>query len=102
MPKRSFPIALPVLLLLAGCGEYYVPPENPGPPPPISQIKDDDMHPPPGPTDPYMIRTDDRAMGAWADYCTRIKDMAGPKVPPSTEKTRIEGDLRTCEEIFAQ
>jgi hypothetical protein len=49
-----------------------------------------------------MIRVDERAMGAWADYCTRIKDMAGPSRPPSAEKTRIEGDLKKCEEIFAQ
>jgi hypothetical protein len=99
--NRILRILLPVLLL-AGCGDGLTPPENPGPPPPIASIKGDDLHPPPGPTDPFMIRVDDRAMGAWADYCTRIKDMAGPNRPPSAEKTRIEGDLKKCEEIFAQ
>lgn len=99
--NRVIRFVLPVLLL-AGCGDGYIPPENPGPPPPIASIKGDDLQPPPGPTDPFMIRVDDRAMGAWADYCTRIKDMAAPNRPPSAEKTRVEGDLKKCEEIFAQ
>lgn len=110
MPNRSArPMAaLPalaaaaVLLLLSGCGEYFIPPDHPGPPPPIGSIKGDDLQPPAGPSDPFMIRADERAMGAWADYCTRIKDLAGPKRPTSPEKARIEGDLRKCEEIFAE
>jgi hypothetical protein len=94
-------LLLAALATVAACGGN-TPPITPAPPPPISGIGGGAPMPPDGPTDIGSIRRDPALLGAWADYCTDIKDTAFIMIyPPPPEAVRIQADLEKCEAIFA-
>jgi hypothetical protein len=87
------------LAALASCGPDR--PRTPAPPPPVGDIETSTLDRPAGPDAFGSIRADPALLGAWADYCTRLVDVALP--PPdlqNAEQRQIDQDLATCEAAF--